>query len=177
MPSLRVSSLPKYGKAWEKYFALCIHGHSKFYATFVCFFFGMYCMNLQRALQDISCLSTVMFTFETKAFWHFLINGIQIAEAKQSLFCSRFFVLSGFKSKPRYLIISRYLWRDMLLVKKAQPQMLLHILLNDKFLSPRAPQVLPDLLFMWCWQLLAVLQPRCIFVYFLTLPLRKHLKC
>ena len=87
-------------------------------------------MNLQRALQGISCSCTVMLTFGTKTFCQYSINGIEIAEAKQNFSCSRFLLRLGFKLNLRYLIISRNLWRGMLLVNKGYPQLLLHLLLS-----------------------------------------------
>ena len=61
-------------------------------------------------------------------------------EAKQNLSCSKFVLLSLFKSKRRYLIISRNLFRGIVLLSNGQPETLSHMLLIGKFLPPIAPR-------------------------------------
>ena len=95
----------------------------------------MYCIDLQRALHGSSCSSTVIKTFEMYAFCQFSTKGIHIEDAKQNLSCSKF-VLSLFKSKRRYLIISRNLLRGIVLLNNGQPQTLSYMLLIRKFLPP-----------------------------------------
>ena len=100
----------------------------------------MCCINLQRALHSSSCSSTAIKTFGMYAFWQFSTKGIYMEDAKQNLSCSKF-LLSLFKSKRRYLIISKNLLRGIVLLNNRQPQTLSHMLLIGKFLpliSPRA---------------------------------------
>ena len=63
-------------------------------------------------------------------------------DAKQNFSHSKFVLLSLFKSKRRYLIISRNLLRGIVLLNNGQLQTLSHMLLIGKFLQPIAPRAI-----------------------------------
>ena len=102
----------------------------------------MYCINLQRALHGSSCSSTVIKTFGMYAFWQFSTKGIHMEDTTQNLSCFKFVILSLFKSKRRYLIISRNLLRGIVLLNNGQPQTLSRMPLIGEFLPPIAPRAI-----------------------------------